>query len=119
MVDALERHGELTLDVSTHALQPMLRTATADRSLAPTRHAALPRGRTITRPGSLLKHHVPVRTFADWDGDRPGFLEIDLVAHGGGSSSGESPHSLALTDVATHPTTSPALSHVPLPHHRR
>ncbi len=101
LLDALERHGELTLDPPTRALLRSLSPATADRLLAPTRRAVLPRGRTTTRPGSLLKHQIPIRTFADWDDDRPGFLEIDLVAHGGESASGEYLHSLVLTDIAT------------------
>src|SRR5262249_28624630 len=78
-----------------------LSPATADRLLAPTRRVALPHGRTITRPGSLLRHQIPIRTFADWDDARPGFLEIDLVGHGGESTSGEYLHSLVLTDLAT------------------
>jgi hypothetical protein len=101
LIDALERHGELTLDARTRDLLLALSPATADRLLAPVRRAAVPRGRTTTKPGSLLRHQIPIRTFADWDDDRPGFLEIDLVAHGGESSSGEYLHSLVLTDIAT------------------
>ncbi len=101
LVDALERHDELALDAPTRALLLSLSPATADRLLAPTRRAALPRGRTTTKPESLLRHQIPIRTFADWDDARPGFLEIDLVAHGGESSSGEYLHSLVLTDIAT------------------
>jgi hypothetical protein len=48
-----------------------------------------------------LKHHIPIRTFADWNDARPGFCEADLVAHDGGSSFGEYCQSLNLTDVAT------------------
>ncbi len=109
LLDALERHGELTLDPPTRALLLALSPATADRLLAPTRRALLPRGRTTTKPGSLLKHQIPVRTFADWDDDRPGFLEIDLVGHGGESTSGEYLHSLVLTDIATQWTECVAL----------
>ncbi len=101
LLDALERHDELTLDAPTRALLLFLSPATADRLLAPTRRAALPRGRTTTKPGSLLKHQIPIRTFADWDDNRPGFLEIDLVSHGGESASGEYLHSLVLTDIRT------------------
>jgi len=101
LVDALERHSELTLDVGTRDLLLALSPATADRLRAPTRRAALPHSRTTTKPGSLLKHQIPIRTFADWDDDRPGFLEIDLVSHGGESTSGEYLHSLVLTDIAT------------------
>ncbi len=114
LVDALERRGELTLDPLTRALLLALNPATADRLLAPTRRAALPHGRTTTKPGSLLKHHTAqrapaIRTFADWDDDRPGFLEIDLVAHGGESASGKYLHSLVLTDIATQWTECVAL----------
>lgn len=101
LVDALERHGELALDAPTCARLLALSPATADRLLAPTRRAALPRGRTTTKPGSLLRHHIPIRTYADWDDDRPGFFEIDLVAHGGERSDGEYLHSLVLTDITT------------------
>ena len=109
LIDALERHGELTLDTETRALLLALSPATADRLLAPTRRAALPHGRTTTKPGSLLKHQIPIRTFADWDDACPGFLEIDLVGHGGESTSGEYLHSLVLTDIATQWTECVAL----------
>ncbi len=102
----MERHGELTLAADTRTLLLSLNPATADRLLAPARRAALPRGRTTTKPGSLLKHQIPIRTFVDWDDDRPGFFEIDLVGHGGESTSGDerpldSMHTLVLTDIAT------------------
>jgi hypothetical protein len=109
LIDALERHGELTLDAPTHTLLIALSAATADRLLAPARRAALLRGRTTTKPGSLLKHHIPIRTFADWDDARPGFFEIDLVAHGGESGTGEYLHSLVLTDIRTQWTECVAL----------
>jgi hypothetical protein len=101
LVDALERHGELIFDVPIRARLLALSAATADRLLAPSRRTALPRGRTTTKPGSLLRHHIPIRTYADWDDDQPGFFEIDLVAHGGESGSGEYLHSLVLTDLRT------------------
>ncbi|MCA1725078.1 MAG: transposase, partial [Thermomicrobia bacterium] len=66
VLDTLERHGELILDPPTRALLLTLSPATADRLLAPIRRAALPRGRTTTKPGSLLKHQIPIRTSADW-----------------------------------------------------
>jgi len=109
LIDALERHGELVLDTPTRHLLLALSPATADRLLAPTRRATLPRGRTTTKPGSLLKHQIPIRTFSDWDDTRPGFLEIDLVGHGGESTSGEYLYSLVLTDIATQWTECVAL----------
>lgn len=109
LIDALERHGELTLDPQTRTLLCALSAATADRLLMSARRAASPRGRTITKPGSLLRHHIPIRTFADWDDACPGFFEIDLVGHGGESTSGEYLHSLVLTDIPTQWTECVAL----------
>ena len=53
-----------------------------------------------TKPGSLLKHHIPLRTDA-WDVTVPGFGEIDLVAHSGDCGEGRFAHSLNLTDIHT------------------
>jgi len=52
-----------------------------------------------TKPGTLLKSQVPVRTFADWDDKRPGFEEIDLVQHDGGNPRGFFACTLDVTDV--------------------
>ncbi len=54
-----------------------------------------------TKPGTLLKQQIPVRTFADWDDKRPGFGEIDLVQHDGGTNKGDFACTLTLTDVTT------------------
>jgi transposase InsO family protein len=54
-----------------------------------------------TKPGSLLKKQIPIRTFADWDDKRCGFVEIDLVQHDGGNSSGIFACTLHVTDVST------------------
>lgn len=53
-----------------------------------------------TKPGTLLKHHIPLKTDR-WDVQQPGFTEIDLVAHSGPSAAGDSAHSLNLTDIHT------------------
>ncbi len=53
------------------------------------------------RAGSLLKHQVPVRAYADWDDKRLGFVEIDLVPHDGGNPRGAFACTLTLTDVCT------------------
>ena len=61
-----------------------------------------------TKPGSLLKHHIPVKTDS-WDATSPGFSEIDLVAHSGDSGEGEFAHTLNLTDIHSGWTESRAL----------
>ncbi len=53
-----------------------------------------------TKPGTLLKQHIPVKT-DNWDVNEPGFCEIDLVSHSGPNASGEFLHSLDLTDIHT------------------
>jgi hypothetical protein len=59
------------------------------------------RHRGGTKPGTLLKSQIKVRTWADWDDKRPGFEEIDLVQHEGGNSSGFFACTLDVTDVST------------------
>lgn len=61
-----------------------------------------------TKPGYLLKHQIPVKTDR-WDVHRPGFTEVDLVAHSGNSASGEFAHSLNVTDIHTTWTESRAV----------
>src|SRR5512132_56049 len=53
-----------------------------------------------TKPGTLLKHHIPVKTDC-WDVRQPGFTEVDLVSHAGSCASGDCCHSLNLTDIHT------------------
>jgi hypothetical protein len=53
-----------------------------------------------TKPGSLLKHHIPLKT-DHWDVSEPGFTETDLVSHSGNSAAGDFCYSLNLTDIHT------------------
>ncbi|MEW6081270.1 MAG: integrase, partial [Bacillota bacterium] len=85
VVPVLESFGELTLKEETRAKIFGISSATVDRLLRPERTRLELRGRTGTKPGSLLKNDIPAKTFADWNDTEPGFLEIDLVAHDGGS----------------------------------
>lgn len=101
LVEALERHGELALDGHTRQLLLEVSPATADRLLAQAREREPQHGRATTKPGTLLKASIPVRTFAQWDDCRPGFFEVDLVAHCGESTRGEYLHSLDMVDIAT------------------
>ena len=74
--------------------------STMDRFRHTERRAA-PRRRGRTKPGTLLKSQIPIRTFADWDDKRPGFTELDLVQHEGGNSRGFFASTLDVTDVST------------------
>ena len=71
-----------------------------DRRLAPHRRELRKRLYGRTKPGTLLKHHIPLKTDR-WDVVMPGFTEIDLVAHCGSLGEGEFVHSLNLTDIHT------------------
>jgi hypothetical protein len=89
------------------ALAPALRSrvlaasaATIDRLLAPCRVALGSRGRCGTRPGTLLRSQIPIRT-EHWDVSGPGFIEADTVAHCGQSMAGEFCWSITATDVHT------------------
>jgi hypothetical protein len=83
------------------ALVGRMSPATLDRLLGPERGRVAGAGRGATKPGTLLKGQVPIKTFADWDGTRPGFLELDLVAHCGPTGAGEFLFTLSAVDVAT------------------
>jgi Integrase core domain len=101
LVRVLEQHGELHLDAQTKERLLALSPATADRLLQAERTRAKPHGLGTTKPGTLLKSAIPIRTFAEWDEAVPGFTEIDLVVHCGSTTRGEYLHSLTMTDIAT------------------
>jgi hypothetical protein len=74
--------------------------ATIDRRLQPRKRQLKRRLYGRTKPGTLLKHHIPIRT-ERWETTAPGFVEADLVSHSGNSADGEFIHSLNLTDIHT------------------
>jgi len=99
-IKVLERCGELQLAPETKNLLLHISRSSIDRCLAPVRFRQ-PHGRSTTKPGTLLKKNIPVRTFADWKEDQPGFLEIDCVAHCGEDISGQFLYTLTCTDICT------------------
>jgi hypothetical protein len=101
LVPLLRRDGELELDDEEAALLCQMSAATIDRRLRGPKVLAQSRGRSHTKPGSLLKSQIPIRTWSEWNEDVPGFVEIDLVGHEGGDSYGEFCFTLTMTDVAT------------------
>jgi hypothetical protein len=100
LIGALERHGHLRLDETVRARVLTASAATIDRLLAGPRATANGEGRRRkNRPA--IRGNIPVRTFADWKDPSPGHLEIDLVAHCGGTVTGCFVHTLVLTDIAS------------------
>jgi hypothetical protein len=72
--------------------------ATIDRRLGPKKRLLKNRLYGRTKPGTLLKHHIPIKTDC-WDVSTPGFTEVDLVSHSGNSAQGDFIHSLNTTDI--------------------
>ena len=101
IVPILERHGELCLDDDTRQKLLSMSAATIDRRLAEDRRRLDIKGRSGTKPGSLLKRNIPIKTFSDWSDTVPGFVEVDLVGHDGGNVRGEYAQTLDVVDVAT------------------
>ena len=103
MLDSLRRHGELDITDTVAEQLRAMSPATIDRRLSADRDQLLvkPRGSALTRPGSMLKSSIPMKTWAEWDDTTPGFVEIDLVGHDGGDNNGQFCFTLTVTDVAT------------------
>jgi len=100
LVSVLERFHEIELSDETKTLLFSMSSATIDRCLRKERFEHRKR-LSSTKPGTLLKHQIPIQTFTPWEDEKPGFLEIDLVAHCGGSLEGQFLYTLTATDIAT------------------
>ena len=100
MVKVLERTGELPISVETKALLLRMSRPTTDRCLKHARQTH-PHGLSTTKPGTLLKKTIPVHVYTPWDEEKPGFLEIDLVAHCGETTEGQYVNTLTCTDIST------------------
>ena len=101
LLAALRRHKELIVTKEERLLLVKISAATIDRFLIHDRKRINIKGRSRTKPGSLLKHQIPIKTWRDWDNTVPGFLEIDSVHHCGGSLFGDYVYTLDTTDVST------------------
>ena len=101
LVVRLRRFGELDIDDQIAAALLRMSPATIDRRLAWEGARMNLKGRSHTKPGSLLKSSIPIRTWAECSDAKPGFVEIDLVGHEGGNAVGEHAYTLTVTDIAT------------------
>jgi len=101
IIPVLERWKEIKLHLKVREKLFKISAATIDRLLSDTRKRYRIKGRSTTRPGTLLKKSIPIRTFADWDEKVPGFFEVDLVSHDGGATKGDFNQSLNFTDIST------------------
>jgi hypothetical protein len=101
LVAGLCRDGELVMSQDEVTVLCQMSPATIDRRLSQERRAAMPHGRSHTKPGTLLKSQIPIKTWSEWNDAEAGFVEIDLVGHEGGNPFGEFCFTLTMTDVAT------------------
>jgi hypothetical protein len=101
LIQALKRKFEIRLCEQTEEKLLKISAATIDRLLAGERKKQALKGRSGTKPGTLLKHQIAVRTFSEWNENRPGFMEVDLVGHDGGDGHGDFCQTLDVTDVCT------------------
>ena len=100
-IERLEACRELRVTKAVRAQLLAISPSTIDRLLKAERSQHTLKGRSHTKPGTLLKHQIPIRTFSEWDDARPGFLEMDLVGHEGGRAQGDYCFTLDLTDVSS------------------
>jgi hypothetical protein len=98
-LDILATDETLGISGEIQELVRGISSATIDRILKPERKKLELKGRSHTRPGTLLKHQIPIRTFFSWEDRKPGFFELDTVAHDGGRAHGEYCWTLTATDV--------------------
>jgi hypothetical protein len=101
MVRVLRKNGEGSITVEAETQLCKISPSTMDRGLRPFRQKGGRRSFSTTRHGSLLKNSIPMRTFTDWEENRPGYLEVDTVAHCGESGEGFFLNTLMTVDVAS------------------
>jgi len=93
-----QEYGELAVDIRQRLLQ--ISPATIDRILKKVRVRHKGKGLSGTKPGSLIKNQIPIKT-NQWEESKPGFMEADTVAHCGSSLEGDFVWSLTMTDILT------------------
>ena len=101
LVSILKRNGELRITEEAEGQLCQMSPSTIDRLLRRWRGGGMRCGLSTTKPGTLLKNSIPIRTFTEWNENKPGFLEVDLVAHCGDSVEGFYLTTLSTVDVAT------------------
>ena len=100
-VETLVRDRELFLTKKQVELLNSVSAATIERLIQSERKKVFKQGLTTTKPGTLLKNQIPIHLFTQWDDRKPGFGEIDLVAHCGPSAKGDFAYTLDYIDLDT------------------
>jgi hypothetical protein len=101
MLTALSAHGELSLSDDVTDKLKRISASTTDRLLKKVKTKSPHKGKSTTKPGTLLKKDIPLRMGDEWDDAEPGFVEIDLVAHCGETTAGDYVNTLTVTDISS------------------
>jgi len=98
----LYTNGAVAMSLDCYEKLMRISPASIDRLLVGQR-LRVAKTRGFTKPGTLLKDRIPIRTWADWNEDQPGFSELDLVDHSGGRIVRGADHAwtLCFTDIKT------------------
>jgi hypothetical protein len=100
-IELFRRHEEIKANKTQQKKLRRISATTLDRLLKADRKTMELKKRSGTRAGNLLKNRIPIRTYADWNEDKAGFVEMDLVEHNGGDPSGTYINTLNVTDIKT------------------
>lgn len=98
-IDSLVAAGEVRCPLEQRKKLIQISPATIDRLLRTHKKRPVGKGKSYTKPGTLLKTKIPIRTFADWSENKVGFFEIDLCGHDGGLAKGDFSWTLNFVDV--------------------
>ena len=101
MLESLVTHGEINFTPEIMGKLKEVSASTADRLLVKAKKGLGFKGKSTTKPGTLLKRDIPIRMGNEWDDAVPGFVEIDLVAHCGPTTAGDYVNTLSVTDIST------------------
>lgn len=99
--ETLTRDREMFLADKQKELLLAVSATTIERLITSERKKVFGRGKTTTKPGTLLKHQIPIHVFTRWTDRKPGFGEIDLVAHCGVTVRGHFAYTLDFIDLDT------------------
>lgn len=98
-IDSLVEAGKLVCSNVQRKKLVRISPATIDRLFRTYKKRPIGKGRSYTKPGTLLKTQIPIRTFADWNEKKVGFCEIDLCGHDGGLARGDFSWTLNFVEV--------------------
>ena len=101
LASRLAAFGELEMGPETEALLGRASASTLERLLSEAQAPMRRRAKSLTKPGTMLRNRIEVRTFRGWDDARPGFVEVDTVAHCGATTEGFHLWTVTGVDVAT------------------